>query len=76
MKARRKTGKRKYPEWMGKMRGLTRKEIKEFLSGPVVARVATVKPEGTPYVTPVWQHYDGKAIYFIPPKAIGVCAIY
>ena len=53
---------------MGKMRGLTRKEIKEFLAGAVVARVATVKPEGSPYVTPVWQHYNGKAIYFIPRK--------
>lgn len=58
--------KRKYPEWMGKMRGLTNEEIKEFLAGPVVARIAVVKPDGSPYVTPVWQEYDGEALYFIP----------
>jgi PPOX class probable F420-dependent enzyme len=58
--------KQAYPEWMGKMRGLTPAEIKEFLAGPVVARVATVKPDGSPYVVPVWQEYDGQALYFIP----------
>lgn len=58
--------KREYPEWMGKMRGLKKEEIKEFLAGPVVARVATVKPDGSPYVAPVWQEFDGEAIYFIP----------
>ena len=58
--------KRKHPKWMGKMRALTKKEIKTFLSGPIVARLATVKPDGSPYVVPVWQYYDGKAIHFIP----------
>lgn len=58
--------KRKHPKWMGKMRALTKAEIKQFLSGPIVARLATVKRDGSPYVVPVWQHYDGKAIYFIP----------
>lgn len=58
--------KRQYPEWMGKMRALTNEEIKEFLAGPVVARVATIKPDGSPYVAPVWQEYDGQALYFIP----------
>ena len=58
--------KREYPEWMGKMRSLTNEEIKEFLDGPVVARLATVKPDGSPYVVPVWQEYDGEAVYFIP----------
>jgi hypothetical protein len=58
--------KREYPEWMGKMRALTKEEIKEFLDGPVVARLGTVKPDGSPYVVPVWQEYDGEAVYFIP----------
>ena len=58
--------KKKTPKWMGKMRKLTKKEIKEFLAGPIVARLATVKPDGSPYVAPVWQYYDGKAIHFIP----------
>lgn len=56
---------RKYPEWMGKMRGLTDEEIKEFLAGPIVARLATVKPDGSPYIVPVWQEYDGEALYFV-----------
>lgn len=58
--------KREYPDWMGKMRALTPEEIMEFLSGPIVARVAVVKPDGAPYLAPVWQEYDGQALYFIP----------
>jgi len=57
---------REYPEWMGKMRGLTPAEINEFLAGPVVARVAMVKPDGRPYLATVWQEWDGQALYFIP----------
>jgi len=51
---------------MGKMRGLTNEEIIEFLAGPIVARLGTVKPDGAPYIAPVWQEYDGEAVYFIP----------
>ncbi len=58
--------KQQYPEWMGKMRSLTNEEIKAFLAGAVVARVAMVKLDGSPYVAPVWQEYDGQALYFIP----------
>ena len=57
---------RQFPEWMGKMRGLTPEELSEFLAGPVVARIATVDEEGFPYVTPVWQEWDGEAMYIIP----------
>ncbi len=57
---------RKYPEWMGKMRALTEEEIAEFLAGPIVARLGTVTPECTPYVMPVWQHYENGEIYIIP----------
>ena len=57
---------RKYPEWMGKMRGLTAAEIAEFLAGPVVARVASVDEEGMPYITPVWQEWDGEALWIVP----------
>jgi nitroimidazol reductase NimA-like FMN-containing flavoprotein (pyridoxamine 5'-phosphate oxidase superfamily) len=58
--------KREYPEWMGKMRGLTPEEIVEFLAGPVVARIATIDVEGYPYITPLWQEWDGEAMYIIP----------
>lgn len=57
---------RKYPEWMGKMRGLTPDELAEFLAGPVVARVATVDEEGMPYITPVWQEWDGASLWIVP----------
>lgn len=56
----------KYPDWMGKMRGLYPPELKEFLDGPVVARIATVDSQGDPYITPVWQEWDGKAMWIIP----------
>ena len=57
---------RKYPEWMGKMRALYPAEIQEFLDGPVVARIATVDSKGDPYITPVWQEWDGQAMWVIP----------
>ncbi|PJF39712.1 MAG: hypothetical protein D6737_10030 [Chloroflexi bacterium] len=57
---------RKYPEWMGKMRSLNADEIKEFLDGPIVARIGTVDENGNPYITPVWQEWDGEALWFIP----------
>ena len=56
----------KYPDWMGKMRGLTAEEIKEFLDGAVVARIATVDSDGFPYITSLWQEWDGEAMYIIP----------
>lgn len=56
----------KYPEWMGKMRGLTADEIQEFLDGPIVARVATIDADGMPYITPVWEEWDGEAMWIVP----------
>lgn len=53
-------------EWMGENRGLTKEEIVEFLSGPIVARIATVKEDGTPYIAPIWQYYDGEVMWVIP----------
>lgn len=55
-----------HPDWMGKMRGLYPAELKGFLDGPVVARIATVDSRGDPYVTPVWQEWDGEAMWVIP----------
>jgi nitroimidazol reductase NimA-like FMN-containing flavoprotein (pyridoxamine 5'-phosphate oxidase superfamily) len=51
---------------MGKMRGLTPEEIKEFLAGPVVARIATIDENGLPYITPVWEEWDGEAMWIVP----------
>jgi PPOX class probable F420-dependent enzyme len=47
-------------------RSLTRGEIDAFLGTTVIARLATVKRDGSPYVVPVWQHWDGARMYVIP----------
>jgi len=51
---------------MGKMRALNAEEIQEFLAGPIVARIATVDSKGDPYITPVWQEWDGEHMWIIP----------
>ena len=56
----------KHPEWMGKNRKLTPVEVNEFLAEPVVARIATIDENGVPYVTPVWQEWDGGAFWIVP----------
>ena len=45
---------------------LTKAQIDALLAGPINARLATVKPDGAPYVVPVWQYWDGKSLYIIP----------
>jgi nitroimidazol reductase NimA-like FMN-containing flavoprotein (pyridoxamine 5'-phosphate oxidase superfamily) len=37
---------------------LTQEEIDEFLIRPWNARLATITPQNTPYVVPVWYHYN------------------
>ncbi len=45
---------------------LSRQEIDEFLAQPIIARIATVKPDGAPHVAPMWQQWDGEAMWVIP----------
>ena len=40
------------------LRGLTNDEIREFLAHPWTCRLATVQPNGAPYVVPLWYEYD------------------
>ncbi len=42
---------------------LTGQEMAAFLAGPWVARLACVRPDGSPHVVPVWQEWDGHAFY-------------
>lgn len=58
----------KHPEWMGKNATMTLEEVERFLAGPVVARIATIDEEGLPYITPVWQEWDGQAMWIVPRK--------
>ena len=39
---------------------------REFLAEPVVARIGTIDENGLPYVTPVWQEWDGSAFWIVP----------
>ena len=41
---------------------MTRQEFLDYLSQPLIARIASVKA-GRPYLTPVWYLYDGE--YFM-----------
>ena len=61
---------------MGKNRKLTPAEIKEFLTEPVVARIATIDQNGMPYVTPVWQEWDGEAFWIRAVRARGLDRAY
>ena len=45
---------------------LTPKEVNGLLATAVIARLAVVKPGGSPYVVPVWQHWDGHSMYIVP----------
>ncbi len=44
---------------------MTPEEIDVFLSGRLVARIATVGPDGIPFVNPVWYYWDGGALYMV-----------
>ena len=55
--------------WRGSnIGGLNTQEIDEFLAGPWLARLACLKPNGSPYVVPVWYHWDGAAFWLVARK--------
>lgn len=58
--------KQEHPAWMGKNSGMSADEINEFLAGPIVARVATIDEQGLRYITPVWEEWDGQALWIVP----------
>lgn len=41
---------------------MTSEEIDEFLREPHLCDLATVRPDGSPHVAPVWHHYDGESL--------------
>jgi PPOX class probable F420-dependent enzyme len=46
---------------------MTEQERDAFLTEPgVLMRIATVRPDGGPHVTPIWFLYEEGAIYFTP----------
>jgi len=44
---------------------LEKDQINEFLQGPWAARLACIRPDGSPHVIPVWQEWDGNAFYIL-----------
>lgn len=50
------------------MPALTKVEAEKFLAGPNIAKVATVKDDGSPFVVPVWYDWDGKYCYIVGRK--------
>ena len=44
------------------MAGAVPKEFEEIFQKKTFAALATVMPDGTPQVTPVWIDYDGKSV--------------
>lgn len=44
---------------------LTRVEIDDLLRRPLVARLATIDPDGYPSIVPVWIEWDGEAAWIV-----------
>lgn len=43
---------------------MTREEVDAFLREPHIGRLATVRDDGFPHLTPVWPMWDGKLLSF------------
>jgi len=53
--------------WRGtKFGALNAEELDAFLQGPWIARLACLKPDGAPYVVPLWYHWDGDVFWVVP----------
>ncbi len=52
-------------DFRGDMGGLDKESIDRFLAGAPLARLACLKPDGAPYVIPVWYQWDGESMYFV-----------
>ena len=44
---------------------MTPEQIDEFLREPHLCDLATVRPDGSPHVAPVWHHYDGERLIIL-----------
>lgn len=60
-------------DFRGDLGGLGRDEMEHFLEGNSLARLATVKPDGAPYVVPVWYQWDGEALWFVGRERSAWC---
>jgi len=60
-------------EFRGKMGALEEDEVETFLAGDLLARVACLKPDGAPYVVPVWYQWDGECIWLVGRERADWC---
>ena len=47
---------------------LTEEELREFFNRPLLARLATIREDGFPFIAPLWFHWDGQAFWFVIRK--------
>lgn len=52
-------------DFRGKIGALSSDEVEAFLASPALARFACLKPDGAPYVIPLWYQWDGEALWFV-----------
>ena len=52
-------------EYRGAMGGLEGAELDAFLASDALARVACLRPDGAPYVVPIWYQWDGTSLWFV-----------
>lgn len=45
------------------MPSMTQQELEEYLRRPLVVTFTTIRPDGSPHVTPIWYEYDGGKFY-------------
>lgn len=60
-------------DFRGKLGGMDDDEVTKFLAGNSLARLACLKPDGSPYVIPVWYQWDGESIWFVGRERSAWC---
>ena len=52
---------------------MTAEEIAEFLKLPLLSNLATLRPDGSPHLAPVWHLYDGERLLILSsPSSVKV----
>ena len=52
---------------------MTHDEIAEFLKLPLLSNLATLRPDGSPHLAPVWHLYDGERLLILSsPSSVKV----
>jgi len=60
-------------EFRGKLGALDKQEMDLFLASNALARLACLKPDGSPYVIPVWYQWDGSSFWFVGRQRSAWC---